>query len=98
MTEPIDQEETDGGAQDKQLTCIRCQAPFTFAVGEQYFFRRTGLSDPRRCPRCRVLHRAFKEGMAANVVRPPEAAIQARPVPRGWREREPEEPGGNGNA
>src|SRR4051812_11940 len=40
-------------AGDRSLTCIDCNKPFVFDVGEQQFFKSKGFSDPKRCPDCR---------------------------------------------
>lgn len=38
----------------KQLICCDCGAPFTFSIGEQLYFKSKQLSQPRRCPECRL--------------------------------------------
>jgi hypothetical protein len=39
---------------DIQIWCRDCGAAFVFTVGEQQFFRETGLTNtPRRCRDCR---------------------------------------------
>jgi len=41
--------------QDKELTCIECEATFIFTAGEQrYFASKPGLVEPKRCPECRL--------------------------------------------
>ena len=41
--------------QDKQLTCVDCEAVFIFTAGEQrYFASKPGLVEPKRCPECRL--------------------------------------------
>lgn len=41
--------------QDKQLTCVDCEATFLFTKGEQrYFASKPGLVEPKRCPECRL--------------------------------------------
>jgi len=42
---------------DKQFICKICGHSFTFAVGEQIFYRDRGLVEPRRCPACRRVKR-----------------------------------------
>ncbi len=42
---------------DKQLSCKICGHSFTFAVGEQIFYRDRGLAEPRQCPACRRVKR-----------------------------------------
>ena len=40
--------------QDKALTCVDCKQEFTWAAGEQEYFREMGLTnDPKRCKDCR---------------------------------------------
>ena len=43
---------------DKRLKCIDCGATFTFTVGEQRYFLSKGLSEPKRCPQCRLKRKA----------------------------------------
>jgi len=40
--------------QDKQLTCIDCEATFIFTKGERYYYASKGLAQPKRCPNCRL--------------------------------------------
>jgi hypothetical protein len=40
--------------QDKQLTCIDCEATFVFTKGERYYFASKGLVEPKRCLDCRL--------------------------------------------
>ena len=39
---------------DKRLKCIDCETDFTFSVGEQRYFLSKSLSEPKRCPQCRL--------------------------------------------
>lgn len=39
---------------DRRLKCIDCGATFTFTIGEQRYFLSKGLSEPKRCPQCRL--------------------------------------------
>ena len=39
---------------DKQLTCVDCEATFTFTKGERYYYASKGLVEPKRCPDCRL--------------------------------------------
>lgn len=49
--------------QDRELTCVQCQQPFTFSAGEQQFFEDKGLTnEPKRCKPCK---KARQEGIAA---------------------------------
>jgi len=39
---------------DKTLTCVDCQAPFTFSARDQEFHATKGFTnEPKRCPSCR---------------------------------------------
>jgi len=40
-----------------KLVCVDCEQPFLFAIGEQKFYERKGLTPPKRCPRCRTIKR-----------------------------------------
>jgi len=40
--------------QDRQLTCIDCEASFIFTKGERYYYGSKGLVEPKRCPECRL--------------------------------------------
>jgi hypothetical protein len=44
--------------QDRLLLCSDCEKDFIFEAGEQYFYWRKQLDDPRRCPVCRKLRKA----------------------------------------
>lgn len=49
--------------QDKILACRDCNASFTFSASEQEFFSLKGLvNEPRRCPHCRIVSRATRQG------------------------------------
>ena len=39
---------------DKRLQCLNCGTNYTFTVGEQRYFLSKGLSEPKRCPQCRL--------------------------------------------
>jgi hypothetical protein len=39
---------------DKRLRCLECETTFTFSAGEQRYFLSKGLSEPKRCTRCRL--------------------------------------------
>ena len=42
----------------KNLSCVDCQNPFIFSIGEQEFYRNRGFSHtPKRCPNCRTSKR-----------------------------------------
>lgn len=46
---------------DRTLTCVDCNAPFTFTAGEQEFHAAKGFSnDPRRCPNCRAARKSAR--------------------------------------
>ena len=41
--------------EDKQLTCVECNADFTFTAGEQEHHAKLGFqNEPKRCPPCRA--------------------------------------------
>ena len=39
---------------DRRILCLDCGAIFIFTVGEQRYFLSKGLSEPKRCPQCRL--------------------------------------------
>jgi len=41
--------------------CTDCQAPFSIEPEEEDWFRRSGLTLPKRCPRCRSARRGIKD-------------------------------------
>ena len=50
-------------AQDKELTCRECKAPFTFSASEQEFFAEKGFTnEPVRCPTCRAARKQSAGG------------------------------------
>jgi CxxC-x17-CxxC domain-containing protein len=49
--------------QNQELTCRDCSKIFVFSGGEQEFFSAKGLVNvPKRCPNCRILIRAQRNG------------------------------------
>ena len=48
--------------QDKTLTCNDCSQQFTFTASEQEFFAQKGFNTPSRCPSCRAIRKAAREG------------------------------------
>lgn len=44
--------------QDKEIQCY-CGDTFVFTAGEQEFYERKGLNDPKRCEKCKAKKRAF---------------------------------------
>jgi hypothetical protein len=42
---------------DKRLRCLDCGISFVFSKGEQRYFLSKGLSEPKRCPQCRLKRR-----------------------------------------
>jgi CxxC-x17-CxxC domain-containing protein len=45
--------------QDRELTCVECNATFVFTASEQEFHAEKGFSnDPKRCPDCRAARKA----------------------------------------
>ncbi|MGH7250134.1 MAG: zinc-ribbon domain containing protein [Minisyncoccia bacterium] len=47
--------------EDRELECVDCHNSFTFGTGEQEFFNKKGLSDPKRCVDCRRKKKLQKE-------------------------------------
>ena len=44
---------------DETLSCVDCNAQFTFSAGEQEFFASKGFTNkPNRCPDCRAARKA----------------------------------------
>ena len=43
---------------NKHLPCLDCGVPFVFTRGEQRYFLSKGLSEPKRCPKCRLKRKA----------------------------------------
>jgi len=43
---------------DKRIPCLDCGVSFVFTIGEQRYFLSKGLSEPKRCPRCRLKRKA----------------------------------------
>lgn len=43
------------------LYCADCQAPFSVEPEEEDWFRREGMTLPKRCPRCRSARRGLKD-------------------------------------
>ena len=39
---------------DKRLVCCDCGTTFFFSGGEQVYFERNKLFEPKRCPACRI--------------------------------------------
>ena len=38
---------------DYELQCVDCGQSFTFAAGDQEFYKERGFSEPKRCNSCR---------------------------------------------
>jgi CxxC-x17-CxxC domain-containing protein len=48
---------------DKELTCVECNAAFTFSAGEQERFQELGFTnEPKRCGPCRAAKKAKQGG------------------------------------
>lgn len=47
--------EQDAELKPKRAECVECGAAFHISVGEQRFFARKGLAEPKRCLRCRKI-------------------------------------------
>ncbi len=40
--------------ENKRIACVDCGVQFIFGPGEQRYFLSKGLSEPKRCPQCRL--------------------------------------------
>ena len=40
---------------DKLLNCVKCQQPFEWSVGEQLYYLRNSLAEPKQCKKCRTV-------------------------------------------
>ena len=50
--------------QDKTILCVDCLKPFLFTTGEQGYFLSKDLSEPKRCPQCRLIRKlTLNKGM-----------------------------------
>lgn len=49
---------------DQTLTCVDCQAAFTFTEGEQEFYALRAFVPPKRCGRCRATRAAMRQAGA----------------------------------
>ena len=50
-------------AEDKQLTCVECNAEFTFTASEQDLHAKLGYqNEPKRCPPCREARKKSGKG------------------------------------
>lgn len=70
---------------DQQIACATCRRSFTWAAGEQQFYRERGLQTPRHCPDCREARRnqttASPSSPRPTAAPPRSAAAPARPKP-----------------
>jgi CxxC-x17-CxxC domain-containing protein len=49
--------------QDRTLTCLDCNQPFTFSADDQQYHREKGYTnEPKRCPSCRQSRRSSSAG------------------------------------
>ena len=49
--------------QDRTLTCLDCNQPFTFSADDQQYHREKGYTnEPKRCPSCRQARRSSSGG------------------------------------
>eukprot|EP01026_Neomeris_dumetosa_P004374 TRINITY_DN111680_c0_g1_i1.p1 TRINITY_DN111680_c0_g1~~TRINITY_DN111680_c0_g1_i1.p1 ORF type:complete len:123 (-),score=6.70 TRINITY_DN111680_c0_g1_i1:13-381(-) len=77
--------------EDKDLTCRDCSSTFLFSKGEQEFFSKKGLvNEPKRCPNCRILMRALRNGDDPNKTTEVKCAECEAPTrvpfqPKGYR-------------
>ena len=64
---------------DKPITCVECNTPFTFTVGEQEFFASRGYTnEPKRCPDCRSARSAQQRGYSQGGMREMHPAVCAQ--------------------
>lgn len=42
-----------GKRKTKRIICCECNKSFKFTGGEQHYYERHNLSEPKRCPECR---------------------------------------------
>ena len=76
---------------DKLLNCCSCTGGFVFSAGEQEFFAEKGLvNEPKRCPNCRVLVRAQRNGKDRSTLGEVSCAECGKPAivpfqPKGYR-------------
>jgi len=47
--------------EDKTITCVDCNSPFTFTAGEQEFYEKKGFVLPKRCKDCRELKKRNRD-------------------------------------
>jgi hypothetical protein len=47
---------------DKTIQCSDCGQSFNFSQGEQEFFQKKGMSEPKRCKDCRAAKKAERGG------------------------------------
>lgn len=73
--------------QDKTLTCVDCNADFTFTANEQEFYAQKGFSnEPKRCPDCRAKKKAeFRSNRTETAITCSECGQESTVpfVPRG---------------
>ncbi|PDW01708.1 DUF1294 domain-containing protein [Candidatus Viridilinea mediisalina] len=72
---------------DQQLVCKECGQVFTWAVGEQAFYRERGLQPPRRCVGCRAQRRQVVAAEHGASPLPRRSTSEALPVARRRRRR-----------
>ncbi|MBN1860851.1 MAG: zinc-ribbon domain containing protein [Candidatus Thermoplasmatota archaeon] len=46
--------------QDITLECMLCGAPFVFTGGEQKWYQKRGLNQPKRCEKCREENKGYE--------------------------------------
>ena len=52
---------------DRAIACIDCGQEFSFTAGEQEFYAQRGFTEPpKRCPTCRAVRKAQRNGPSAN--------------------------------
>lgn len=54
---------------DKILICFTCNNNFVFRIGEQYFFEKHNLTQPKRCKICRDINKKEKFKQKSNNIK-----------------------------
>ena len=51
---------------DRAIACVDCGQEFSFTAGEQEFYAQRGFTEPpKRCPSCRAIRKAQRNGPSA---------------------------------
>lgn len=52
--------------QDKKIVCKVCGQEFDFTAGQQEFFQERGLTEPKKCKKCKEEEKAAKDKQRRN--------------------------------